>query len=105
MIIIELSKDLVDEFVISLESELFEGVLEFLGINNSTEITVKDVESDFDVSGFQAGDTFFLDGTPIPPLFNANGISRAGQDEVPYGWGSVAPGTFQFDEAFIGVAP
>lgn len=63
------------------------------------------IESDFDVSGFQAGDTFFLDGTPIPPLFNANGIQRAGQDEVPYGWGSVAPGTFQFDEAFIGVAP
>ena len=63
------------------------------------------IESDFDVSGFQAGDTFFLDGSPIPPLFNANGIFRAGQDEVPYGWGTAAPGTFQFDAAFIGVAP
>ena len=63
------------------------------------------IESDFDVSGFQSGDTFFLDGTPIPPIFNANGIFRAGQDEMPYGWGTAAPGTFQFDEAFLGVAP
>jgi hypothetical protein len=63
------------------------------------------IESDFDVSGFQAGDTFFLDGVPIPPLFNANGIFRVGVDELPYGWGTAAPGTFQFDDAFIGVAP
>lgn len=63
------------------------------------------IESDFDVSGFQSGDTFFLDGTPIPPLFNANGIPRPGVDEVPYGWGTAAPGTFQFDDAFLGVAP
>jgi hypothetical protein len=65
------------------------------------------IESDFDVSGFQSGDTFFLDGTPIPPLFNANGIFRpgGGPDEIPYGWGATAPGTFQFDDAFIGVAP
>jgi hypothetical protein len=65
------------------------------------------IESDFDVSGFQSGDTFFLDGTPIPPLFNANGIFRAGggPDEIPYGWGTATPGSFQFDAAFLGVAP
>lgn len=63
------------------------------------------IESDFDVSGFQSGDTFFLDGTPIPPIFNANGIFRPGLNEMPYGWGAAAPGTFQFDDAFIGVAP
>jgi hypothetical protein len=65
------------------------------------------IESDFDVSGFQAGDSFFLDGTPIPPRFNANGIFRAGggPDEIPYGWGTAAPGSFQFDDAFLGVAP
>ena len=63
------------------------------------------IESDFDVSGFQAGDTFFLDGTPIPPIFNANGIFRAGIDEMPYGWGTAAPGVFQFDDAFLGIAP
>jgi len=63
------------------------------------------IESDFDVSGFQSGDTFFLDGTPIPPIFNANGIFRVGLNEMPYGWGVAAPGAFQFDDAFLGVAP
>jgi hypothetical protein len=77
------------------------GVFQYPGTGASTFR----IESDFDVSGFQSGDTFFLDGTPIPPLFNANGIFRAGQDEIPYGWGATAPGSFQFDNAFIGVAP
>lgn len=65
------------------------------------------IESDFDVSGFQSGDTFFLDGTPIPPTFNANGIFLPGTivGEQPFGWGTAAPGSFQFDAAFIGVAP
>ena len=64
------------------------------------------IESDFDTSGFlNAGTTvdsiFFIDDTPIPPTFNANGILRPGPDEMPYGWGEVAPGTFDFDEVFL----
>jgi hypothetical protein len=66
------------------------------------------IEGDFDVSGFQSGDAFFLDGTPIPPTFNAAGALFPGVNlfgELPFGWGIAAPGTFQFDEAFLGVAP
>jgi len=78
-----------------------QGIFQYPGMGASTFR----IESDFDVSGFQAGDTFILDGAPIPPIFNANGIFRVGIDEMPYGWGAATPGTFQFDEAFLGVAP
>ena len=77
------------------------GIFQYPGMGASTFR----IESDFDISGFQSGDTFFLDGTPIPPIFNANGIPRVGVDEMPYGWGTAIPGTFQFDDAFLGVAP
>lgn len=61
------------------------------------------IESDFDVSGFQSGDTFFLDGVPYDP-FGANGVGWIAPvvvGELPFGWGTAAPGTFQFDQAFI----
>jgi hypothetical protein len=48
------------------------------------------LESNFDVSGFQTADGFVIDG----------GIFFGGST-----WGLAAPGTFQFDDAFIGVAP
>ena len=78
-----------------------QGLFQYPGMGASTFR----LESDFDVSGFQAGDSFILDGAPIPPIFNANGVFRVGVDEMPYGWGAATPGTFQFDEAFLGVAP
>ncbi len=61
------------------------------------------VEGDFDVSGFQSGDTFFLDSVPYDPFGGANGVGFNGQifGEYPFGWGQAAPGTFQFDQAFI----
>ncbi|MBI1313497.1 hypothetical protein GC176_19575 [bacterium] len=73
------------------------GAYQYPGVGASTFR----IESDFDVSGFQTGDTFFIDGSPIPPVFNANGIFRVGPDEVPYGWGAVTPGTFDFDQVFL----
>lgn len=78
-----------------------QGLFQYPGMGASTFR----IESDFDISGFQSGDAFLVDGTPIPPIFNANGIFRVGVDEMPYGWGAAAPGTFQFDDAFLGVAP
>jgi hypothetical protein len=66
------------------------------------------IEADFDISGFQGGDAFLLDGVPIPPLFNASGIFPpfpVVTGELPFGWGTAAPGSFQFDDAFLGVAP
>ena len=56
LIVIELSQDLINELVVSLEAELFESSLEFLWINNSTEITIKDIESSLDISDFLDGD-------------------------------------------------
>lgn len=57
---------------------------EFPGVGPSTFR----VESDFDLSGFQAGDTFIIDNLGFDPLgFEA--------------WGLAAPGTFQFDQAFV----
>ncbi len=72
---------------------------EFPGLGASTFR----VESDFDISGFQSGDTFLLDGSPYDPLFD-NGVGWTAPltiGEEPFGWGGVAPGTFQFDQAFI----
>ncbi|MDA1164244.1 MAG: right-handed parallel beta-helix repeat-containing protein, partial [Planctomycetota bacterium] len=48
------------------------------------------VEGNFDVSGFQTGDGFTID----------NGIFDTGA-----AWGVAAPGTFQFDDPFFGIAP
>ena len=48
------------------------------------------LESNFDVSGFQSADGFIIDG----------GIFSGGST-----WGLAAPDTFQFDAAFLGVAP
>jgi|GEM_PF-990483 len=78
------------------------GAYQYPGMGESTFR----IESDFDTSGFlNAGTTidsiFFIDDSPIPPTFNANGIFRVGPDEMPYGWGAVAPGTFDFDETFL----
>ncbi|MCA9092526.1 MAG: right-handed parallel beta-helix repeat-containing protein [Planctomycetaceae bacterium] len=56
------------------------------------------IESDVDISGFTSGIGFILDGSPVPP--NYSGATLPGSlgpfDETPYGWGSVAVGTFQF---------
>jgi large repetitive protein len=48
------------------------------------------LESNFDVSGFQSADGFIIDGG-----FFSTGAA----------WGLAAPGTFQFDDAFLGIAP
>ncbi|NQV25892.1 MAG: right-handed parallel beta-helix repeat-containing protein, partial [Rhodopirellula sp.] len=48
------------------------------------------LENNFDISGFQSADGFVIDG----------GIFSVGA-----AWGLAAPGTFQFDDAFLGVAP
>ena len=62
------------------------------------------VESDFDLSGFQNGDSFELDFLPNDP-FPINGLQvpfvppiRFGEQR--FGWGAATPGTFQFDQAF-----
>ena len=57
------------------------------------------VETDFDVSGFNAGTPFFTDNTPFTQPFDANGVFFINSifGEQPFGWGTVAPGTFTFD--------
>lgn len=56
------------------------------------------VESDWDLSGFTGGDTFFIDGAPLPPFYSGAFLpdSLGIIEETPYGWGEVAAGTFQF---------
>ena len=56
MIVVQLGKDLVDELVLSSKSKLFEGSLQLLGINNSTEIAIEDIEGSLDVLNFLDGD-------------------------------------------------
>lgn len=56
MIVVEFGQNLIDELVVSLEAELFEGVLEFLRVNDSTEIAIEDVEGLLDVLDFFDGD-------------------------------------------------
>jgi len=64
------------------------------------------VESDHEISGFLTGEDFFVDFLPVPPIFNANGISRITPFlDMPYGWVEVPPGTFQFDDAFLDIEP
>ncbi len=69
------------------------------------------VESDFDVSGFQSGDTFFLDAQPYPsPFFfgQGNGVPFTFSNllgEEAFGWGTATPGSFEFDPAFQGIFP
>jgi hypothetical protein len=48
---------------------------------------------------------FAIDGSPVPPSFNANGVPFATGliGELPFGWGTVSPGTFGYDAPFIGV--
>jgi hypothetical protein len=82
------------------------GIFEYAGVGESTFR----IESDFETTNFLAGDTFLIDGSPVPPAINANGVISAngvpfGDDigELPFGWGSAAPGTFQFDEPFQGL--
>lgn len=79
------------------------GAFQYPGIGESTFR----VESDFDTSGFLSveplGD-FEVDLGPVPPSFNANGITfgNANADEAafPYAWGEATPNSFQFDDAF-----
>lgn len=71
------------------------GIFEYAGMGQSTFR----IESDFDDTGFAQGDTFFTDLNTGDPVFDANGVFRPGFvfGEQPYGWGTVAPGTFSFD--------
>lgn len=65
------------------------------------------VESNFDVSGFQSGDGFFLDGQPYQ-FGLANGVPFTFPNlfgEEPFGWGTATPGSFEFDPAFQGIFP
>ncbi len=76
------------------------GMFEYAGVGESTFR----IESDFDVNGFQAGDTFLVDGQPFVPGINSAGIiSGVLVGEEPWGWTAVTPGTFQFDEPFSGL--
>jgi hypothetical protein len=52
LIIVQLGKDLIDKFVLSTESKLYEGILQLLGINDTTEITIEDIECSLDISNF-----------------------------------------------------
>jgi hypothetical protein len=52
LIVIELGKDLVNKFVISLETELLEGSFELLRVDNSTAVVVENVKGCFDVLNF-----------------------------------------------------
>ena len=52
LIVVKLGQDLVNELVLSAESELLEGSLKLLGINDAAEITVEDVEGGLDISNF-----------------------------------------------------
>ena len=56
MIIIKFGENLIDEFVISLESKLLEGSLEFLRVNNTTAVVIEDIECSFDIFDFFKGD-------------------------------------------------
>jgi hypothetical protein len=49
LIIVKLGQDLVDKLVLSTESKLFEGPLELLGVNNTAEVAVENVEGSLDV--------------------------------------------------------
>lgn len=77
-----------------------EGIFQYPG----TGVSTFRVESDFDLSGFQTADGFAIDGD----FSQFNQIPFTGANlfgELPFGWGTAAPGSFQFDDAFIGVAP
>lgn len=73
------------------------GIFEYAGMGVSTFR----IESDFEEIGFNtAGFGFFTDSNTGDPIFDANGVSRPNSifpEELPYGWGTVAPGTFSFD--------
>jgi hypothetical protein len=75
------------------------GSFQYPGMGDSTFR----VEADFDLSGFQTADGFAIDG-----FFNFGQIPFTGNNlfgEEPFGWGTAAPGSFQFDDPFLGVAP
>lgn len=79
------------------------GIFEYAG----TGISTFRVESDFETTNFLTGDTFEIDGAPVPPQLNVNpnavplGTSDVG--ELGFSWSTVAPGTFGFDEPFMGL--
>jgi hypothetical protein len=78
------------------------GIFEYAGVGASTFR----VESDFETTNFLTGDTFAIDGQPIPPTFNVspNAVPLGtSPGELGFAWGTVAPGTFQFDEPFQGL--
>jgi hypothetical protein len=78
------------------------GAFQYPGVGESTFR----LESDFSLAGFrQTGAMFAIDGSPVPPSFNANGVPFATGliGELPFGWGTVSPGTFGYDAPFIGV--
>ena len=65
------------------------GIYAYPGIAGASTFRV---ESDWDVSGFTAGDSF-------SSLVGFTGNNIFG--EVPFGWSTVAPGTFDFDSIFF----
>jgi hypothetical protein len=78
------------------------GAFQYPGVGESTFR----LESDFSVAGFrQTGAMFAVDGSPVPPSFNANGVPFATGliGELPFGWGTTSPGTFGYDAPFSGV--
>jgi hypothetical protein len=78
------------------------GVFQYSGVGASTFR----IENDFETTNFLTGDTFAIDGQPIPPTFNVspNAIPLGTlPGELGFAWDSVAPGTFQFDEPFQGL--
>ncbi|MFP6764102.1 MAG: hypothetical protein VB858_10795, partial [Planctomycetaceae bacterium] len=89
------------EFAFPLLSPDF-GFFEYAGVGVSTFR----IESDFETTNFLTGDTFAIDGLPVPPALNVNpnaaplGILNG---ELGFSWGSALPGTFQFDEPFQGL--
>ena len=78
------------------------GIFEYPG----TGISTFRIESDFETTNFLTGDTFAIDGTPVPPQLNVNpNAVPLGIDvgELGFSWSTVAPGTFGFDEPFTGL--
>lgn len=54
------------------------------------------VESDVDISGFSSGVGFLIDGAPLPPNYSGAFVTPGVPGDIPWGWGTVGVGTFQF---------
>lgn len=90
------------EFSFPLASPDF-GAFEYPG----TGLSTFRIESDFETTNFLTGDTFVIDGSPVPPALNVNPnavpLGGGGTGELGFSWSTVAPGTFQYDEPFQGL--